>query len=153
MTLTPTIVQPTSTVTPTIIVSESPSPTPTQAVTTDPGEGSVDHNSAGAAPQCGEVPPVKTGANFHIYRNGDDAIAKWIPTEGNKVHIYYKQASAKEWQYSLLDQPNNGYNDNLHSLGSMDITFALQQANDCAGGPLTEAVIDGPGDGQWTLFR
>jgi hypothetical protein len=103
------------------------------------------------APQCGLTPPVKIGANFHILRKGGTAIAKWHPTEGDKAHIYYKQNNSPSWQYSLADIDNDGYAVIDH-LGNKDITFALQQANGCAGGPLTLPLVDGPTAG-WTMFR
>lgn len=107
--------------------------------------------SSPSAPQCGETAPVKTGANFHVYRKGGDAILKWFPTEGGQANIYYKQVNASDWQYSLRDIANTGYVE-IHDLGGLDITFALQQSRGCAGGPLTNAVVDGATDG-WVLFR
>jgi len=91
------------------------------------------------------------GYNFHVYRNGGDAILKWWPTGGNTANIYYKQNNSPDWQYSLRDIPNNGYAE-IHDLGNLDITFALQQTQSCAGGPLVNYVIDGFSR-HWRLYR
>jgi hypothetical protein len=149
---------PTIELTPTVAPTAAPTPTAGQSAT--PTLAPEEHHdstpptfaaSSTNAPTCGDVAPTKTGANFHIYRNGDQAIAKWFPTEGNKAHIYYKQVGAQDWQYSKRDIDNTGYTE-INGLGVLDITFALQQANGCAGGPLTIPVIDGA-TSMWTLFR
>ncbi len=135
-------------------------PTPTEEVTPTPTEtpkndtGGTPPTFAGSsteAPQCGKVAPTKVGANFHIYRNGEDAVAKWFPTEGNHVNIYYRNLNDSSDVHALRDVDNDGYEDNLHLLGSKDWEFGLQQSNDCAGGPVVW-VKDGSTKG-WTLFR
>lgn len=142
------------TVNPTPSPSVSPTPTPSPYVTPSPTPTPevVNQTSTGpSAPQCEAVAPTKEMANFHVYRNGDDAILKWFPTEGSQANIYYRQNSSANWQYSLTGTENDGYVE-IHGLGNLDITFAGQQANGCAGGPMTNAVIDGPSD-HWVLFR
>lgn len=128
---------------------ESPSPSPEPS--TPPAEEHHDTPSAPGTPECTSPAVTMVGANFHVYRNGDQAIAKWVPTQGDKATIYYKQVGAPDWQYSLANVDNNGYQV-INGLGSLDITFALQQANGCAGGPLTNQIVDGASN-DWILFR
>jgi hypothetical protein len=158
-------VTPTPTIAPTAIPTVTPSATPEPSdnptPTPEPQEEirEPEHNDPGfsipqgpfAAPSCEQTAPVNTGANFHVYRSGGDAILKWVPTQGSTVNIYYKQVNSTGWQYSLRDIPNHGTAE-VHDLGSLDITFALQQSNGCAGGPLTQAVIDGATH-KWVLYR
>ena len=147
----PTIPNPTEEPTVTPTATPSATPEPDQLKTEQPGPAASLPGSTTEAPRCEETAPTKTGANFHVYRKGGDVIAKWFPTEGNKANIYYKQVNSPEWQYALTDVDNDGYVE-IHELGSLDITFALQQANNCAGGPLTNPVVDGNTNG-WVLFR
>ena len=128
-------------------------PTPEPSTEPEPQHQSDNFSAPGpaTAPTCDSVAPDKSGANFHVYRNGPDAILKWIPTGGDRVHIYYKQVNSGNWQYSAINLPNNGSAE-IHELGGLDITFALQQANGCAGSPLSNAIIDG-GTKKWILFR
>lgn len=72
---------------------------------------------------------------------------QWQPTEGDKANIYYKQVKSADWQYSVLDTPNDGY-EVIKGLGSLDISFAVQQ--EC--GPLSKTIVDGP-TRAWILFR
>jgi hypothetical protein len=132
----------------------TPEVTPTPAEEPRQGGGSDVYfpGSTTEAPVCDETTPLKQAINFHVYRNGDSAILKWWPDEAENVNIYYKQNDSPVWQYAVGDLPNNGYYE-VHGLGGMDITFALQQANGCAGGQVQEAiVIDGLTAG-WVLFR
>lgn len=165
-TATPTVT-PTPTVevtpTPTIIECDgeciTPTPTDEPRVTPTPTkEPEIGLTGASAptvgvdpGPRCENTPPVKTVANFHLYRKGPDAILKWVPTEGDRANVYYKQVNSDVWQYSLRDIQNTGYVE-IHDLGGLDITFAVQQSNGCAGGPLTEPIVDGNTNG-WVLFR
>jgi len=140
--------------TPTPTQEPEPTPTPTEEPKGDgrPFEAVPPVvNNTTEAPQCHDVAPTKVGENFHIFRNGDTAIAKWIPTEGDKVQIYYKQNSSLDWQYALRDIPNNGYAV-INGLGTMDITFALQESQGCAGGKLVNYVIDNSTT-YWQLYR
>jgi len=151
-TLTPTLtLTPTPTPTPTVMPTMTVTPTPTVAPTEIPRQENKSEPGSPGAPQCTDLASIKTGANFHVYRKGSEAIAKWWPTEGDRAHIYFKQVDSSEWQYALRDIKNNGYAE-IHDLGNLDITFALQQANGCAGGALTDAVVDGASR-EWVLFR
>lgn len=149
--------------TPTIILCDGDcvTPTPTrepEATPTPTKEPEIGLTGATAptvgvdpGPRCENTPPVKTMANFHLYRKGPDAILKWVPTEGDRANIYYKQVNSDVWQYALRDIQNTGYVE-IHDLGTLDITFAGQQSNGCAGGPLTDPIVDGNTNG-WVLFR
>jgi hypothetical protein len=103
------------------------------------------------APMCGLQAPVLEAVNFHILRNGDTAIAKWQPTGGDVAHIYYKLVDSSAWEHAVRDIPNNGYFV-ITGLGSLDWTFALQQSNGCAGGVMSQEVVDG-GTSSWVLFQ
>ena len=107
--------------------------------------------SSTEAPQCGEKAPA-AAVNPHVYRKGDVAIVRWWNTEGNQAHIYYKQVNAADWQYSITTA-NTGYAE-IHGLGTMDISFAVQQVNGCSGGVsvISPVIVDGATDG-WVLFR
>jgi hypothetical protein len=77
---------------------------------------------------------------------------KWWNTAGNKAHIYYKQVSSTDWQYSVTVD-NTGYAE-IGGLGTLDISFAVQQVNDCGGGVsvMSKTIVDGAKN-QWVLFR
>lgn len=100
-----------------------------------------------SAPQCSAVAPTKEAANPHVYRNGDTAVVKWFPSEGSHAHIYYKEGSSSQWQHAVRDIANSGYFE-INGLGSKDWDFAVQQANDCAAGPISPVIIDGDAMGQ-----
>lgn len=141
--------------------SPSPSSSPEATPTATPSATPVPHHDPDTpanhsttettAQRCEETNTVKPAANVHVFRGGDQAIVKWFPTEGNLVHIYYKQVESTVWQYSVRGAQNNG-SFTISGLGSMDITFAVQQVNGCSGGPLSPAIIDGASQG-WVLFR
>jgi len=133
-------------------VCEEPTPTPTVEPTPTEVPPVVQQsvNNNPEAPSCTEAIVSKEAINFHIFRKGDQAIAKWWATGGNKATIYYKQVGSPDWQYSLVVD-NTGYAE-INGLGSLDITFALQQHNNCGTGTLTTPVIDGASEG-WILFR
>jgi hypothetical protein len=139
-TATPTVaITPTVEITPTPTIIEcdgeciTPTPTDEPRVTPTPTkEPEIGLTGASAptvgvdpGPHCDATPPVKTVANFHLYRKGPDAILKWVPTEGGRANVYYKQVNSDTWQYSLRDVQNTGYVE-IHDLGSLDITFAVQ---------------------------
>lgn len=146
---------PTIEVTPTPQVEVTPTPEVTPEVTPTPGQGGGNPptfaGSSTNAPQCGDQAPTKTGANFHIYRNGEDVVAKWFPTEGSKAHIYYVNLNDSADSHALRNVENDGYEDNLHLLGSKDWRFGLQQVNGCAGGPIV--WVDDADTNGWVLFR
>lgn len=129
----------------------TPTPTPTPEPSSEPTVAVS--QSIPSAPTCGDTRPDKTLANFHIYRKGDQAEAKWLPDETTswKVNIYYKQVDAGNWQYSLIGTDDDG-TEIINGLGGLDITFAGQYLNGCAGGDLTSPVVDGNTPG-WVLFR
>jgi hypothetical protein len=108
-------------------------------------------NNTTDAPQCTATAPVLAALNFHVLRNGDTAIAKWMPTNGDSANIYYKLVTSASWEHAVRDIPNNGYFI-INGLGNRDWTFALQQSNSCAGGLMSQFVVDG-GTSHWVLFR
>lgn len=103
-----------------------------------------------SAPMCQDIAPVHAMANFHVYRNGDQAVIKWVPTEGSLAHVYYKLATSANWEHSVIGTDNDGYLE-INGLGNRDWTFAGQQVNGCAAGPMSNQVVDG--NGHWVLFR
>lgn len=131
----------------------NPTPTPTTAPPSGgPGNPPTFAGSSTEAPQCGIASVPQLPANVHVYRKGDQAVVKWFPTGGDQVHIYYKQVASPDWQYSLT-QANTGYAV-INGLGTLDITFTVQQVNGCSGGASATAspVVDGATSG-WVLFR
>jgi len=145
---------PTGTPQPTATPSGTPEPTlepsATPSATPAPQVESSSSSSNPDAPACGNSPTNLLPINPHVWRNGDTARVEWQPTEGDNVNIYYKQVSSPVWQYSLSNQPNNGHAE-IHGLGTLDITFAIQQTWGCGGGPLTDAIVDGATSG-WVWF-
>ena len=130
-----------------------PTPTPTPPPADPEPTPEPPKTNTTSAPVCGATVPEKPPANVHVYRKGDCAEVKWVPDgkDAPHAHIYYKENSSDGWQYSVRDIENTG-SYMICGLGSMDITFAVQQANDCAAGEMSHAVIDGPTD-DWVLFR
>ena len=148
--------------TPTPSEDVTPSPTPTEseevreeARSADPWDCSKDHSckSEPSAPQCNNAKPVGGVDNPHVYRNGGDAVVKWNPdkSKANQVHIWYYQNENIGNIHALRDRDNDGYEDDLHLLGSLNWTFGVQSANGCAAGEI-KWVVDGDTD-QWVLFR
>lgn len=135
---------------PTSTPSATPRPTPTPQNNPDPPIIANQPTTETKVSECPYQNTVKSPSNVHVYRSGDQAIVKWFPTEGNLAHIYYRQNVSSTWQYSVRGVQNNG-NYTISGLGSQDITFAVQQVNDCSGGPISPAVIDGPTN-TWTLY-
>lgn len=103
------------------------------------------------APVCANVAPVLDPINPFVLRKGGDAIVQYVPTEGDKVHIYYYEVGNPTNAHALRDEPNDGYVDDLHLLGDKDWAFGIQQANGCAGGKIIW-IEDGATDG-WVMFR
>lgn len=137
---------------PTPTVEPTPTAEPTPAPCTENcGNPPTFAGSSTEAPQCTQKAP-EAAVNPHVYRNGDVAIVKWWNTEGNKANIYYKQVSSPDWQYSVT-VPNTGYAE-IKGLGTLDISFAVQQVNDCSGGVsvIGKVIVDGVSD-NWVLFR
>jgi len=140
---------PTPEVTPEITPEVTPIPVP---CTSNCGNPPTFAGSSTEAPRCGVGDVTVPVVNPHVYRKNGDAIVKWWPTAGNKVHILYKQNISADWQYSLITD-NTGYAE-IHDLGSMDISFAVMQVDSCSGGMSVSAttIVDGATDG-WTLYR
>lgn len=143
----------------------TPTPTPTPEVTPTPTEEPTPQEPSGSPsnpptfagsstlpPQCEQTGITNEAANVHVYRKGSDAVVKWIPTGGDQAHIYYKQVSSPDWQYSVT-VANTGYAE-IHDLGTLDISFAVQQVNGCSGGVsvVGKTIVDGNTSG-WVLFR
>lgn len=149
--------EPTSTPEPTVEPSGTPEPTveptasPTQTYVQVAGNGGGDGSSTGT-PTCGNRPPLKAMDNFHVSRWPLMALVKWAPNEGDIAHIYYKESSAGGWQHSKSDIPNNGQTW-IFLLVNPNYTFAGQQANGCAAGPLTPEVKTEKLNGLEHLFR
>ena len=101
---------------------------------------------------CQVVDVTKAAENVHLYRKGGTAIVKWIPTAGDEATIYYKEVNSPDWQYSVTVK-NTGYTE-INDLGSLDISFALQQRNSCSGGVsvIGKTIVDGNTQG-WVLFQ
>ena len=144
------------TTTPTVEPTETPEPTPEPIPTEKAcvghcGSAPTFAGSSTNPPVCSAHDPQAVD-NPHVYRNGDTAIVKWYPKDGNKAHIYYKQVDSADWQYSVTVE-NTGYAE-IHGLGSMDISFAVQAVNDCSGGTsvLSKTIVDGD-TSDWILFR
>ncbi len=108
--------------------------------------------SSTEAPKCGVGDVSKPVDNAHVFRKGDVAIVRWWNTAGNKAHIYYKQVNSKDWQYSVVVD-NTGYFE-IKGLGTMDISFAVMQVDECSGGVSVNAktIVDGNTSG-WVLYR
>jgi hypothetical protein len=106
-------------------------------------------------PACTDTVP-KEVANPHVYRNGDCAIVKWMPTEGDKANIYWKENSSGDWQHSLIGIENTGYRE-VCGLSTLDYTFGVQSVNGCAADGIVNAsnlsvIVDGA-TSDWILFR
>jgi hypothetical protein len=130
-----------------------PTPIPTPQREEKRPEGCTGDCSA-PAPVCGEPNTTREPINFHVYRKDGEAILRWWATEGNKVHVYWKENTSENWQHSMTVD-NTGYV-TVGGLGNGDFTFGIQQVNDCGGGLITVgnilSVVDG-GTSRWVLFR
>lgn len=137
-------------------VDPTPSPTPEiTPIPTNPPESKPE----GCTHDCGipactdQIPEAVV--NPHVYRNGDSAIVKWYPKDGNRVNIYYRLNSVSEWQHSV--QVENSGSFEVKGLGSEDWTFGLQSVNGCSADGIVNAsiiseVVDGVSS-RWILFR
>lgn len=144
---------PTPSSTPSPTPSPTPDPTPDVTPTPQPPTGCT-QNCNPPAPVCTKEAVVKTAANFHVYRRGDQAVLRWVPTEGNKVHAYWKHPSNTDWEHSTVAENTGSLV--VSNLGIHDWTFGLSQHNNCGGGVVTTGriveVVDGNTHG-WVLFR
>ncbi|MFA5730311.1 MAG: hypothetical protein WC938_03805 [Candidatus Paceibacterota bacterium] len=150
---------PTPTFEPTVEPTVTPDPTITPEPTSIPevcigncGNPPTFAGSSTEPPICGAKSVDERVVNPHVYRKGNMAIVKWWPTAGNKANIYYKQNSSNDWQYAV-QVANTGYYE-IGGLGSMDITFGIQQVDDCGGGVTSDVyqIVDGNANA-WVLYR
>jgi hypothetical protein len=136
-----------------------PTPTPTPEVTPVP-TNPPENKPEGCTHDCGipactdQIPEAVV--NPHVYRNGESAIVKWYPKEGNKVNIYYRLNASSGWQYSV-QVDNTGYFEIKGLDPQAGYTFGLQSVNGCSADGIVNAsiiseVIDG-GTNRWILFR
>lgn len=105
-----------------------------------------------SAPEiCANVPTPENPANFHLYRKGDCAELKWLPTDGDTVNIYWKNPASGNWEHSVINSDNDGV-ELVCGLGGYDWTFGLAQVNgECNQSDIME-VEDG-NTPDWVLFR
>lgn len=149
--------EPTTTPTPEPTIEPTPEPTiePTPQPETTPAPTTGVSNNAKASDAkapvyCPNGDYIKAPANVHVYRKEGSAEVKWNPTQGDTANIYWKVNGQDNWMYSLIEQPNTG-SYFIHDLGTMDITFGVQQINNHCVSEIVE-VIDG-NTSNWVLFR
>ena len=132
---------------------QEPTPTPIDMPRVTPTETpSTPSSNNAVAPQCGVKNVEARVVNPHVYRNGDSAIVKWWPTAGNLVNIYYKQVGSPTWQYAT--QRANTGSEEINGLGTLDITFGIEEVDGCGGGVTSDVyqIVDGNSN-KWVLFR
>ena len=108
--------------------------------------------SSGGFSQCQGTAPAYAPANFHVYRNGDQAVARWY-YDANvswRVVVYYGLTGQGD-QHSVLfeNKPGSGL---IEGLGNRDFDFRAVFTDGCVESKSTSAVIDGNTSG-WVLFR
>jgi len=103
-----------------------------------------------SAPTCGSTSPGRKPANPFVWRSGNDAIVQWVPTEGDRVNIYYYNLKDRTDAHAVRDVSNNGYI-KIGYLGSKSWVFGIQQSNGCAGGEIYW-IVDGNAR-KWVMFR
>lgn len=133
-------------------LTPTPTPTPIPTPTTRQDEPKPEGCTSNCnVPVCTDSVP-KEPANPHVYRKGDEAIVKWVPTEGNKVNIYWKLVDSSSWEHSV-QVDNTGYFE-IKGLGTRDWTFSIQSVNGCNTGTsaMVRDIVDG-NTGGWVLFR
>jgi len=129
---------------------QEPTPTPEPRLPDQP----LTPAGAGPAPACGNRSIALVPQNFHVLRNGSEAILKWVPTGGDLVNVYYKELGQSSWTHGLGDQTNDGYLVIDHLNPNLGYEFAVQQHEGCGGGELSpKAVVKDPPTAQWTLFQ
>lgn len=122
-----------------------PDPTPTPEPVVETSVASVP-----TAPQCPDTSPAIVPANPLVWRNGDNAIVQWQPTQGDKANVYYHEVQNTANAHAVRDTENDGYVE-IGYLDNLDWTFGIQQSQGCAGGG-TVWIEDG-GTSGWVLFR
>lgn len=143
--------EPENTPTPEPESTPTPEPTKTNTKSEQTWFGFFGYSTT-QTPECADGSPILLPTNPHVYRKDDVAIVKWVPTQGDKVHIYYRVNGSQVWEHSLADQTNNGYAVIERLDASLGYTFAIQQAQGCAGGDTVLAIIIDPPARKWTLF-
>lgn len=105
-----------------------------------------------SAPVCSDGTILNLPANFHIMRKGDVAIARWVPTGGNLVDLYYRENENTDWTHSLGDQANDGELEVQLLDPNKGYTFGLRQHQGCGGGETVISVVIDPPANTWTMF-
>jgi len=120
--------------------------------TIDPGEyhdasmctpQTFNHEGSVGANICQGVPFVLLPGNVLVKRAGDSATVQWIPTQGNKAHIYYHEVQNPSNAHAVIETDNDGI-ETINFLGKKDWTFSVQQLDGCAASGLV-SVVDGAG--------
>jgi hypothetical protein len=111
---------------------------PPFAQTPTPGSGGA--SSTTEAPQCSNPNTSNVPANLHVLRNGDKATVNFFMTEGDIADVFYKEATASDWQHAIT-----GLKPNADKFVSVEIsalnpkleyTFGVQQRFGCGGGKI-----------------
>ena len=148
-TVVPTVA-PTATPQPTTVPSptpEEPNPTPQKPTPI------FSQPAPGPAPICGNRNIPFVPFNFHVLRNGSEAVLKWVPTGGELVNIFFKEVEQKGWTHAVSNEPNDGYVVVDHLNPNLGYEFAVEQHEGCGSGSLSpKAVVIDPPTTKWTLF-
>jgi hypothetical protein len=135
------------------VVTPTPTPVPVTVVTTESKPEGCASNCG--VPACTDQVPEAV-VNPHVYRNGDCALVKWWPKQGDKANIYWRENSSSGWQHALANISNTGYRE-ICGLETQSFTFGVQSVNGCAAdGIINASVISEIVDGNtssWVLFR
>ena len=133
-------------ITPTPIPDVTPTPEPKDDGFPQPCNGCEEAK----APTCTGDPDVTVAPiNFFITRNGDKAEAKWVPTGGSMVNLYYKENGQAGWTHAVADEVNDGQITVGGLNSALGYTFGLQQRYHCGDGmTVTAVVIDPPAWGK-----
>lgn len=150
ITPTPSEVPPTPTETATPSATPTPGNDNNSSSTGNPGNSST-NSSTNSPAVCPELPTDEVPANFHIYRNGPLALAKWVPdTQFPEVIIWYGH-NGKGQEYAYVFS-NTGYQFiDVYDFG--DYTFWASYKNGCEVGKQTKAPVIDNATNTWHLFR
>ena len=131
------------------LVCEEPEPSVTPTPTPTVPENPPIISDTSNPPIACDAKYVETYPNAAmVKRNGDTAIVQWVPTEGDKVAIYYYQNENPSNSHAVVGD-NDGYEE-INYLGSLNWTFEIEQKHDCGGG-VREVIVDGDTD-EWVEF-
>ena len=102
------------------------------------------------APTCTGDPDVTVAPiNFFITRNGNEAEARWVPTGGSLVNLYYRENDQIGWTHAVRDEVNDGQVIVGGLNPTLGYTFGLQQRFHCGDGmTVTAVVVDPPAWGR-----